>query len=81
MEHQLVGLDATGVAAALDSGGVDSNLLRAAIIVRGELGRINDLIHAAAIVLVLPRVLEDGEVVANRPSLGAGNDPTRPLRP
>ena len=78
LEQQLVGLDATRVAATADSGGVDGDLLRSAIIVRRDLGRISDLIHAAGIVLVLPQVLEDGEIVTNRPSLAAGNDPTRP---
>lgn len=58
--------------------GADHELLSAAITVRRDLGRISDLIHAAAIVLVLPQVLEDGEQIINRPSLAAGNDPSRP---
>ncbi|MFF2516540.1 hypothetical protein [Streptomyces sp. NPDC058086] len=42
-------------------------------------GRLNDLIHAAGIVLALPHLLEDGEEIAVRPSLAAGNDPHRPF--
>lgn len=78
LEQRLVGLDGSAVASTAAAGGVDSDLLRAAIVARRDLGRINDLIHAAAIVRVLPQVLEDGEIVTNRPSLAAGNDPTRP---
>lgn len=40
---------------------------------------MSDLIHAAAIVVLLPRLLGEGEVVTNRPSLAAGNDPARPF--
>lgn len=35
--------------------------------------------HASAISLALPRILEPGERLTNRPSLAAGNDPTRPF--
>ncbi|WP_217914738.1 hypothetical protein [Miltoncostaea marina] len=79
LEHQLVGLDAAGVTAASNAKGVDGDLLRSALIARSELGRVSDLIHAAAIVVLLPRLLGEDEVVTNRPSLAAGNDPTRPF--
>lgn len=79
IEHEMVGLDAAGMVAASASAGIDSSLLQAAVTVRNELGRLSDLIHAAAIILALPHLLESGEVVANRPSLAAGNDPTRPF--
>jgi DNA-directed RNA polymerase specialized sigma24 family protein len=36
--------------------------------VRRDLERINDLIHAVAIVLVLPHLLEKGERITDRPS-------------
>lgn len=67
------GEDIPARASALD---IDSGLLRAAITVREAVGRINDLIHAAAIVLVMQRILEPDEIL-KRPSLAAGNDPTR----
>lgn len=78
LEHRLNGIDGSAIGAIAESGGIDAQLLRAALSVRRDLGRINDLIHAAAIILVLSRILEPGEVVTNRPSLAAGNDPTRP---
>lgn len=62
----------------LKAAAVSPNLLRGAMIVRARIGRINDVIHAAAIALSLPELLEPGEVIA-RPSLGAGNDPSRPF--
>jgi hypothetical protein len=43
-----------------------------------KFGRINDVIHAVAIALTLPRLLEPGERL-KRPSLAAGNDPSRPF--
>jgi hypothetical protein len=78
LERRLNGLDGPSAEAVTRASGVDRDLLRAAITARGELGRISDLIHAAAIVLVLPQVLEEGERISNRPSLAAGNDPSRP---
>jgi len=70
----------TGEAAAVEvaAAGIDASLFAAAIATRRQLGRLNDLIHAAAIGLVLPQLLEPGEVVQGRPSLAAGNDPKRP---
>lgn len=54
------------------------DLLDAALEVRRHVGRLNDVIHAAAIARVLPQILAPAERVAARPSLGAGNDPSRP---
>lgn len=41
-----------------------------------QFGRINDLIHAAAVAWAVPRLLESGERM-ERASLAAGNDPGR----
>ncbi|MGO9158265.1 hypothetical protein [Mycobacterium sp.] len=59
--------------------GFSRELLDAALAVRAEVGRLNDVIHASTIALVLPHILGPGECVVNRPSLGAGNDPSRPF--
>jgi hypothetical protein len=67
------------VRAAALSAGVDVQLLAAAVTVRRELGPLGDLIHAAAIMTLLPELLEDGETLVNRPSLSAGDDPGRPF--
>ena len=45
---------------------------------RTRVGRLNDVIHATVIARVLPQILLAGETLTNRPSLGAGNDPSRP---
>jgi hypothetical protein len=52
--------------------------LRSAFFARREFGRINDVIHAAAIAISLPHLLQPGEVL-KRPSLAACNDPSRPF--
>jgi hypothetical protein len=74
LEQALDGCDGEAVAAI----GIDNKLLSAALAMRQQLGRLNDLVHASAISLILPAVLEADEIVQGRPSLAAGNDPTRP---
>ncbi|MEV0685101.1 hypothetical protein AB0I35_14670 [Nocardia sp. NPDC050378] len=59
--------------------GFSDDLLDAALAVRAHVGRLNDVIHATVIARVLPAILEEGEVVIRPPSLGAGNDPSRPF--
>jgi hypothetical protein len=78
LERALEGADRTVAAQAATSAGVTAELLAAAITVRARLGRINDLVHAAGIALALPHLLDDGERIMTRPSLAAGNDPSRP---
>lgn len=57
---------------------VSVDLLRAALAAREHFGRVNDVIHAAAIALALPYLLAPNEKM-RRPSLAAGNDPSRPF--
>jgi len=59
--------------------GIDGRLLSAAIRVRRELDCLDDVIRAAAILQLLPAMLEDGETLVSRPSLAAGSDPRRPF--
>jgi hypothetical protein len=74
LENELEGADAdTALAAAADAG-VTPRLLSEALMVRRHLGRLNDLIHATAIALALPRILEDGESVVSRPTLETTGD-------
>ncbi|WP_081278007.1 hypothetical protein [Mycolicibacterium fortuitum] len=68
--------DVAGIGAEL---GLTPDLLTAALVVRATVGRLSDVIHATTIALVLPHILEPGERLTNRPSLGAGNDPSRPF--
>jgi hypothetical protein len=76
--YALEGQDMTAIAGVLDDRGVAGDVLEAALFARQRLGRISDVIHAVAIALALPRLLEPGETV-RRPSLAAGNDPSRPF--
>jgi hypothetical protein len=78
LEHALKGCTPDGLEAVLDHHGFSPELLSAALVVRARLGRINDLIHATAIAVALPHLLEDGETL-RRPSLAAGNDSSRPF--
>ena len=78
LEHDLDGRTGEQAAHVAVAAGIDGALLDSALDVRASLGRINDLIHAAAIMLMLPRILEPGERLIQRPSLAAGNDPSRP---
>lgn len=78
LERTLDGADARDADAIVGDLAISSDLLHAAVVTRGNLGRINDLIHALGISLMLPVILEDGETITNRPSLAAGNDPSRP---
>jgi hypothetical protein len=74
LESELEGANAdTALAAAADAG-VTPRLLSEALLVRRHLGRLNDLIHASAIALALPRILEDGESVVSRPTLETTGD-------
>lgn len=77
LEDALNDVGSTAVAREADEVGLNDALLSAALLVRGDIGRLNDVIHAAAICLALPAILEPGELLTNRPSLAAGNDPSR----
>ena len=77
LEVQLWDADAETAAAVLAASGLDEDLVDSALIVRKRVGMLDTLIHAAVIMRVLPLVLEPGEKVIKRPSLGAGNDPDR----
>jgi hypothetical protein len=74
LEEDLEGADADTAAAAAQLAGVTTQLLAEAITVRRHLGRLNDLIHATAITLALPQILEEGESVVSRPTLETTGD-------
>jgi len=79
LEHDLLNADRTTAATITPAAGLTPQLLQAALIVRRDVGRVSDVIHATVISLVLPMILEEGEVISNRPSLGPGNDKSRPF--
>ena len=77
LEERLLNADRTTAGELASSSGFDEDLVDSALVVRERVGLLDTLIHAAVITQVLPLILEDGERVVKRPSLGAGNDPDR----
>jgi hypothetical protein len=71
LEDSLEGRVAAGVSGLTKAAGIDESLLSAAVKVRRDLGRLSDLIHAAAIALVLPKILRPGEQVKDFVHLAA----------
>jgi hypothetical protein len=76
LEVALTGCGPAETADVAAAHGVTAELLRSAIAARDAFGTVSDLIHAAAIAIALPHILEPGETLA-RPSLAAGNTPER----
>jgi hypothetical protein len=72
LEIALAGCGHTEVSDVNAAHGVTTELLVSAISARDALGKLSDLIHAAAIALALPHILELHETLV-RPSLAAGN--------
>lgn len=77
LEASLDGAGPDDVHDILRASGLDEDLIDSALVVRERIGMIDTLIHAAVITQTLPLILEPGEVLTKRPSLGAGNDPNR----
>jgi hypothetical protein len=77
LENRLLGADRAAAGKLALATGFDEDLVDSALVVRERVGMIDTLIHAAVIAQVLPLILEDGETLVKRPSLGAGNDPDR----
>lgn len=78
LERDLHGRRACDIQQVLEEHGVSPATLESGLVARDRLGRINDVIHATAMVIALPTILEPDERIT-RPSLAAGNDPTRPF--
>lgn len=77
LESTLANTAATDAAQLADQTEFTSELIEAALIVRGRVGMLDSVIHAAVITQTLPFILGDGEHLTKRPSLAAGNDATR----
>lgn len=72
LEVAVGGKDTASVTSLLTNERVDNELIRAAFAVKEAAGQVNVVIHAVGILLSLPHILEEGEVVESV-SLGAGN--------
>lgn len=78
LEQELAGSQARELPQIYANHGITPAALESSLVARDRLGRINDIIHALAITIALPAILEPDEIL-KRPSLAAGNDPTRPF--
>ena len=78
LDHELEGSQAHELSKIYAHNGVTPAALESSLVARDLLGRINDVIHALAITIALPAILESDEIL-KRPSLAAGNDPSRPF--
>jgi hypothetical protein len=83
LEHQLVNADRHTVAAVTTTAGITEDLPWAALIVRRDVGRVSDVIHAAVISLALPVILWVRAISVDcladhsvRPSCCSGQSPT-----
>lgn len=74
LEQALVNASTDQALEHVRNAGMSISLLRAALTVRRDVGRLNDLIHALAIGLTLETLLEPDECITVAPSLAAGND-------
>ena len=72
LEAGLQGLDGSSVADLIVRDGVEYQTLTGALVVKALAGQIDVVVHTLGILLALPAILEDGEVV-EYVSLGAGN--------
>lgn len=72
LENNLAGLTKAEARSKLGQLGVSMELLLAALLIKRNAGQINEIVHAIGILLSLPHILEDGEVVEGL-SLAAGN--------
>jgi hypothetical protein len=61
LEQALSGTGAQEAADAALGAGFEPALLEAALLIRRDVGRLNDLVHATAITLTLPIILKPGE--------------------
>lgn len=72
LQNSFAGLTKADARSQLGRTGVSMELLLAALLVKRHAGQINEIVHAIGILLSLPHILEDGEVVEGL-SLAAGN--------
>lgn len=76
LEGKFCGASGQTVRALLSAEGIYDEALSSARVLKSIAGQVNVILHSLGILLALPHVLEDGEVV-ERLSLGAGNSPQR----
>ena len=72
IETKVIGLTKTNATPQLGDLGVSMELMLAALLIKKHSNQISEIIHAIGILLVLPSILEPGEIIESL-SLAAGN--------
>jgi hypothetical protein len=72
LESNLVRKERGAAATLIANDGIDTSTLLAALTVKAAIGQINVVVHVLGILVSLPYLLDEGEVI-ERLSLGAGN--------
>ncbi len=72
LERTLAGKDRDEATTLVAENGITGDVLLAALAIKAMAGQINVVVHALGILVSLPYLLEDGEVIEGL-SLGAGN--------
>ncbi len=72
IEGKLHGADSIGCQAFYSKEGIGPELLRAAFSLKRASSQIDEVVHAVGILILLPHILRDGEVIESL-SLAAGN--------
>src|SRR5258708_909726 len=72
IERQFIGAKRETTSQLLSHAGINAELLLAAILIKRSSSQINEILHAVGMLLALPSILRDGEVVESL-SLAAGN--------
>jgi hypothetical protein len=71
-QYSLTGIDREKSGVLSHSLGVNQDLLTSALVMKQLAGQINVIVHTVGILLLLPHILSEGEIVESL-SLGAGN--------
>lgn len=72
LENNLRGACKNDCESLFTSQGINSLLMASALKLKRAASQVNEIVHAVGIMLALPRILEDGEII-EMVSLGAGN--------
>jgi hypothetical protein len=75
LQSHFLNLDKYSVSSSCDEMGIDVDLLDSALAVKRIAGEINVILHATGILLLLPQILGENEIIEAL-SLGAGNTGT-----
>lgn len=72
IEAKLIGVSHSAAEREIGALGVSTELMLAALLIKKHSNQISEIIHTVGILLVLPAILEPGEIIESL-SLAAGN--------